>query len=53
MIWKAYEPKFPVESVAFIVKLYVLATVGVPLITPVELFKVVPVGSVPESKLYV
>jgi len=38
----------PKESATVIVKLKVLAAVGVPEITPLELFNVVPVGRAPD-----
>jgi hypothetical protein len=40
-------PVLPLVSVTLTVKLYVPATKGVPLITPVELLRLVLVGSAP------
>ena len=47
-IWNAWLPVKPRLSVTVIVKLNVLAALGVPEMTPLELFNVVPVGSSPE-----
>src|ERR1035441_5039055 len=40
--------ELPFASTTFVVKLEVVAAVGVPLITPVELFSAKPAGSAPE-----
>jgi hypothetical protein len=44
---------FPAEFVALIVKLNVPAAVGVPVIAPVDSFKLKPAGSVPLATAHV